>query len=100
MGSYIGDFSVMCVHGSVESCREAFRSRLETIVRSQANARSAEPEPPRVQPAQERRRQDEAAHMAERPAPVIRNRQAVAPSQRVDLDTTVHDLELRELLGR
>lgn len=82
-----------------ETCREAFRSRLETIVRSQANASSAEPEP-RVQPAQERRRQDETAHMAERPAQVTQNRQVVAPNQRVDLDTAVHDLELRELLGR
>ena len=79
--------------------REAFRSRLETIVRNQANARSAEPEPSPVR--EERRRQDDPAHMAERPAPqVIRNQQAVAPSHRVDLDTTVHDLELRELLGR
>ncbi|KAG0557271.1 hypothetical protein KC19_11G115600 [Ceratodon purpureus] len=85
---------------AVSRLREAFRSRLETIVRSQANARSAELEPRTQRPAQERRRQDEAAHMAERPAQVTRNRQAVAPSQRVDLETTVHDLELRELLGR
>lgn len=123
--NFCSDISLFAVTGRIisvlikllncELYREAFRSRLETIVRGQANARSVEPDP-RSQPVQERSRQDETAHrarpahermhqdeitqMAERPVQMTWSRPAVTPNQNIDLDTTVHDMELRDLIGR
>jgi hypothetical protein len=81
--------------------REAFRFRLETIVRGQANARSGE-EQLTAEDVLQRRQQNEAAMPMERPAMGVgRDWQAVATAQRVESEATaVYDMELRELLGR
>jgi hypothetical protein len=81
--------------------REAFRFRLETIVRGQANARSGEEELT-AEDVLQRRQQNEAAMPMERPAMGVgRDWQAVATAQRVESEATaVYDMELRELLGR
>jgi hypothetical protein len=81
--------------------REAFRFRLETIVRGQANARSGE-EQLTAEDVLQRRQQNEAAMPTERPAMGVgRDWQAVATAQRVESEATaVYDMELRELLGR
>lgn len=97
--------------------REAFRFRLETIVRGQANSRSSEAVP-RAQPTHDWRHHREAANAAQRPAQVSEaSLQSAAPSPRDEperseylerpapvqtdeSESTENDMELRELLGR